>query len=249
MLVTNPIREIDVTVRQRSLHPHLNSYHHNESLLFQFILSEFLAIHAELAPLRKLTTPPRSTAQCDAILTPVVKLAGASFDTMRLFVWNQETGLLSKFKNYCGLYAQHRSEQPANKHVQVLHQNANQAWLYCMHCLDLLHTLKDKGINAKTGESLCKTNAKLLNCLNRIMKALVPLLGDFTGDENVLFFIVRHSSALDAIFGERFTALTLSTMDPKGLAGVENLLTGQYTKRGFDHLLPLIKTQISLLSP
>lgn len=238
-----------MTVRQRSLHPHLNSYHHNDSLLFQFILAEFLAIHTEIAPLRKLTAPPRSTMQCEAILIPVTKLTGASYDTMRLFVWNQETGILSKFKNYCALYAQNFvAEQPASKRVQLLHQNANQAWLYCIHCLDLLHTLKDKGINAKTGESLCKACDKLLNCLSRITKALVPLLDAFSSDENVLFFILRHRSEVDAIYGEGFTAQTLSKMDPEGLAGIEKMLTHRFVKRGFNHLLPSIKTHIAQLA-
>lgn len=238
-----------MTERQRPLHPHLNSYHHNDSLLFQFILTEFLAIHAEIAPLRKLTAPPRSTAQCESILIPVAKLAGASYDTMRLFIWNQGTGHLSKFKNYCGLYAQNwMTEQPASKQVQLLQQNANQAWLYCMHCLDLLHALKDKGITAKTGESLCKASTKLLNCLSKITKILVPLVEVFSSDENVLFFLLRHSGQLDAIYGSGFTARTLSQMDPEGLAGIENMLNNRYVKRGFDHLLPVIKTHIAQLA-
>ena len=62
---------------------------------------------------------------------------------MRFFIWNLDSGLLSKLKNYCHLLnlQSARDEKGTNgsiqKQIALLQQYTNQAWLLCMHCLDL----------------------------------------------------------------------------------------------------------------
>jgi hypothetical protein len=234
-----------VTLALPSLQPHLNSYHHNVSLLFQFILSEFLAVQAASTPLKILNRYPRSKAQCEALLAPISKLAGASHDYMRLFVWNLDCGLLRKLKNYCDLYATQLQYQ---KRVLQLQQKANQAWLSCMQSLDLLRSLQAEGSNPKTGATFCKAILKLLACLNRISKTLPPLIASYHSDPNVLFFVLRHSTEFDAIYGAGFVAAIFSKMDPEGIKGVEERLIENYSQRGFENLLPIIRTKIARLS-
>ncbi len=241
------IKEVAVTVRLRAFHPHLNIYHHQVGLLFQFILSDFLAIYEEAKPLKSFTNSPKTPQECDLFLTPISKLVGATHDTMRLFVWSRDTSLLSKFKIYCALYTQNGLTNQQKKWVLQLQQNSNQIWLYCMQCLDLLHALKKDGQNQKTGDSFNKIRAKMLICLTRISKALIPLFDAYSEDENVLFYILRSRAQLDEIFGDNFVAQMLAKMHPKGISGIETLLLDRYSKRGFNHLLPIIQAHISPL--
>lgn len=235
----------------RSLQPHLNSYHRDVSLLFQFILSQFLAIHKEAKPLKALARPPRTRSQCETLLAPISKLSGVTQDYMRFFVWNLDSGLVSKLKNYCSLLSQQslkdekRSKSTHQKRISLLQQNSNQAWLICMQCIDILRALKEEGPNPKVGEALCKTIQKLMMCLSRIGKTLIPLIETFKDDENVLFFIVRHSHELDDLFGDKFVTHLFTKMHREGSAGIEKLLIKHYSKRGFDNLLPVIKAKMA----
>ena len=70
----------------------------------------------------------------------------------------------------------------------------------------------------------------------------------FKEDENVLFFILRHKTQLEEAFGEKFVELLFKKMHRDGSAGIEKLLLKQYSKRGFDTLLPVIKAKMAQLS-
>jgi hypothetical protein len=231
-----------MTMQMRAFHHHLNLYHHQPGLLFQFILSDFLAIQREGQTLQSLHTSPASPIERDRYFASLSKLVGNTQNTVHLFAWNRDKSLLSKFKTYCGLYAQSIGSNLENKQIYLLQRTANQAWLYSIQCLELLHTLKHDDQNQKIGESLIKINSKLLTSLNRTTKILSPLFEGYQNDENVLLFILRSRKELDEVFGNEFVLGLFAKMHPEGLLGIANLLIERYTKRGFEQLLPLIKS-------
>lgn len=82
------------------------AYHQDTSLLFQFILSEFIEVQALLQ-------------QQDV---PLVKLVGSSQGLVRLFSLSQNDGVLTKLKNNCAYFSQNKD----------LHYHTEHAWLSCV---------------------------------------------------------------------------------------------------------------------
>ena len=208
------------------------AYHQNDSLLFQFILSEFLEVFLETQALAK------KLHSQEEILRVLTKLVGSSQD-MRLFSWNHLSGQLAKLKNYCSLFLQNADSH--EKEPIALQYNADKAWIYCLEALDLIHqTSPDHTASLTAIEKACSS-------LQRFARLIVRLLPQFRDDENVIFFVLRHHEKFDALYGSKFINRLFYRMYPKGPKEAGFFLTQKYLHRGFDNLLPLVASKISEL--
>lgn len=239
----------------------VNTYHHNHSLLFQFILSEFIIAYSQLQKMQSSVSHLKETAKrsslieqdhqlLETLMTSVSKLAGSSQDYMRIFSWNYDDGVLAKLKNYSAIISQNAVRE--DKDMAGLHRNANKAWLACLQTLDLLRMLLQQSKKATTlDESLhIEFQAafhKMSAALQRFARTTAQFLKQFKEDENVILFILRHHDQIDALYEPKFVAKLFNKMYSKKLAGARQFLINAYTKRGFDHLLPAINTKFAEL--
>lgn len=212
---------------------HFNAYHQNDSLLFQFILSEFLEAFREIQMI------VLKQYAIEELTTGLKKLAGSPHEYMRLFPWNHNNGILAKLKNYCSLFSQNTYSK--EKESIALQHYAEKAWVFCLETLDILYE--------STDGSTAHVNPlnKAYNALQRISRVIARLLVQFRDDENVVFFVLRHHDQFDGLYGTKFVSRLFCRMYPKGLAETAHFLSTKFGTRGFENILPIVKTKISEL--
>ena len=216
---------------------HVNSYHVSNSLLFQFILSEFIEAFVEIKKIDKMCSRTDQTALAissdsnsseldyPAIKTSLRLLAGATKDYMRLFSWNFSEGILTKLKTYCSLFLENSIS--SEKDFIAIQHYSEKVWQGCLQAIDALEEVPiDRA-------AMLSAIDKASSAMHRFAKQLARLCHQFRDDENVIFFILRHHSLLDSLYGPRFTSKLLSKMFPKGLREVQHFLITRYAQRGF----------------
>lgn len=227
---------------------HVNSYHQSNSLLFQFILLEFIEAYTEiqyLDALRNRTPSPwtqdeSACHQADPhfhlIAVALTKLAGSPKDHMRLFSWNFSEGLLAKLRSYCTLFLQ--NDDTNEKEWIAIQHYADKIWQACMQAIDAVQDIpQDRHI-------LILALDKASAAMQRLAKIIARLIHQFRDDENVIFYVLRHHKIFDKLYGHRFTVKLMAKIYPKGVKEVYLLLAKKYQERGFDNLLPTIDAVI-----
>jgi len=227
----------------------------NESLLFQFILSDSVLAFREMAQIKELNKALQSEDHdsakiFDAIINHIATLSGSSKEEQRFFSWNLDSGVLTKLKNHCTLFCQSADEK--DKELILLDRYANRSWLLCLQCLDILRAMKSAGIPPSKGQSrhfaqysiLYATLEKFISQMNRLARLIMRLFVKFKDEENVIFFLVRSHQDFDELFGPQFVLESLRKMFRGGLKEVEHFLITRYDSRGFENIVPLIQSKI-----
>lgn len=226
---------------------HVNSYHHSNSLLFQFILLEFLEAYNEIRQLDAIRcgndSPMRASESCcrqdpphHLVSLALTKLVGSPKDYMRLFSWNFSEGLLAKLRSYCALFLQNADVN--EKELIAIQHYTDKIWQACMQATDIVHeTPQDRPI-------LMLALDKASGAMQRLAKLIARLIHQFRDDENVIFYVLRHHEVFDKLYGHRFMHKLIHKIYPKGLNEVRVFLVKKYQERGFDNLLPVIDTTI-----
>lgn len=227
---------------------HLNIYHQKYSLLFQFILAEFIESYTEVLHIHRFSETESSQITKEALSklsTSIRKLSGSQTDYMSLFNYRNEESILARLKNYCAFFSQHTEHQ--SKESIEMHKFINRAWLACIQSLDMIYLLDESA--AKTYQkTLRKALLKIVTLMQRFSRVLIKVLMQFKADENVVFYLIRHHVVFDDLFGSQFVYKLLHRMYPKGLGGVASFLKKNYGVRGFEHLFPLIDTKLAELA-
>lgn len=242
--------------RYDSPHSHLTTYHGNNAIIMQFIFFEVINAFQEVYELEYLIsqiklTPAKKLSKSDkehmASLTgSFTRLAGYTQKYMRIFTWNLNDGILAKLKNYCSFFANNIS--PQDPEAGALQRNAERAWINCLECIDQIREAEK--LPAKGTPDLPALKAymeKMVQRLRRLSRVVANIVLRFKEDENVLLFLLNHQEQLDRLYEEQFVAKLFHKMFPQGLRQAEAFMAAKYTARGFDHLIPLISSKISLL--
>lgn len=238
----------------------------SKSLLFQFILSDFLRAFREVASFKKiheeLQSDDSSTSLDDAIepfLEATRRLTGSTQEDLRLFSWSLDAGVLTKLKNNCTTLCDTIASE--DKDLILLERYANRSWLLTLECVDILRETQqlpsdlriDDPVDSETSNELqgptllCKTLEKLILQMHRLARLIARLFVQFRNDENVIFFLVRHHEAFDELYGEHFVFKLIAKMYASGMDGAEDFLVSNYAKRGFEELLPFIRGKIQTI--
>jgi hypothetical protein len=220
--------------------PYINSFHLDRSLLFQFILSEFLMVSQELKFISRVASESIN-GSTDGLITSLGKLTGPYKERMRLFAWNHSEGFLTRLNHYCWCFEE--TSAPSEKRGRTLYYHSNKIW---QHSMQSMHdaNFPDEG---RDRISLANRLQKLLKSALHFEKLVITTIDAFHEDENVLFFILRHREQFDEAIGFNFVKSLYNEMHPGGLKDIEKLLVQNYSKRGFHNLLPLITTKLAEL--
>jgi hypothetical protein len=242
-----------------------NGYHQSNSLLFQFILSDLMQAHRIVQETNRLANRWKQSSNAPfaqsvgskfflLLKTSVNKLVGSSQDYMRIFSWSIENGILAKLKNNCGFFTQNSHSD--DKNALVLQRYANNTWLLCLRCLDIIRAIEHDALLDVLGKAkplgyysnvLFQTLEKMTLSMQRFSRILIRLLFTFKEDENVIFFLLRCKEELDSLYGINAVIKLLEQMYPGGLQEVGHFLSKKYASRGFDNLLPVIANKIAEL--
>jgi hypothetical protein len=210
---------------RRPILPVFNSYHHSESLLFQFVLHEFLRTLGEVFKIESVITDETTPEQIHGALTDyLMKLAGTEQDYLRIFTWIYDAGVLTKLKNTVDLLSQKVDFDDTE--MRALHLVVHKAWLECLHCIDLYRNQELKALKPQI--------FKTIKLIRKIPLAIKKVLHRFEEDENIILFLVKNKKEFDRIVGEAFL---------EGLVNSDSVefLKERYQKRGFNHLIPEIE--------
>lgn len=231
------------------------SSQHNNGLLFQFILVQFIEAYTDIQSLETLchrkpaplvleknvkSTPKDffNSQQVGAILT---KLAGTPRQSIHHVSWNYHEGLLAKLKTNCALLL---NQADANeKELIALQHYAEKTWAGCVAAVDSFRDLhKDK-----EKEHFIQHIDKTSQAMSRFAKLIARIPHIFRDNENVLFCILCYKESLDRLYGPRFVAKLLTKMHPGGFSQLQAFITKKYSERGFHHLIPAIISKITEL--
>lgn len=222
--------------------------HYNTSLLFQFILAEFLTTFAEIkrldalcnGPIKHLNSETSSSSyeqNMTEIKNSLKKLVGSPQDATRLFPWNLSEGLLAKLKSYYALFSQNSDSE--GKELIAMQHYADKAWQACVQARDLISEKPfDKPAFAI---SIDKASAST----QRFSKLIMRILHQFIDDENAIFFVLKNHQVLDQLYGGRYTYRLLNRLYAKGLKEAHHLLVKRYSERGFDNIVKSIHANVS----
>lgn len=233
----------------------LSIYCQSHGLLFQFLLTEFLATLKEVQAIEQLYKKMEKNASeemlalLEKLFSSINALTGSAVINQPYFPWSCDKGCLNKLHHYCYLYA-HLS--PDNKkETAEINTSVRKAFHSAMESRELLLCLQQESHMGKPvfaeSQVLHPLLDKLIDNLTRVSRLLLPIILSYREDENVLFFLLSRQEEFDSLYQSSCLAHLLQQMYPGGLREAKDFLLKQYTKRGFDHLLALIDKKMVML--
>lgn len=236
--------ELALTLHAGISSRYANSYHQNNSLLFQFILVEFIEAFHQVKQLdsfcndfptpllHEALTCRQTESSTHLIQTALLKLVGSTRDYMQLFTWSFSEGLLSKLRAYCALFL--KNAEGEEKELMAIQHYADKIWHGCLQAIEALQEEpQDRSI---LFAALGKSNS----AMQRFAKLMTRLIQQFRNDENVIFYVLRNHKTFDELYGNRYVIKLFSRMYPKGLKEAQRFLIKKYMERGFENVLPTI---------
>ncbi len=211
---------------------------YTDSVLFQFILIEFLRAHKELNTLENLyneQTRISSDGSLQSLLQAAKIFTGCTPIPGKVQFWQQELGTMAKLRKY-SFYFQQESQQ---KELLNLKNLARKGWLLSIE-------LSDVAENSLGLKHFGRSLAKVIKTVHSLQQPVMKLITQFSDDENVVLFLVSHQRPLDSIFGEAFTIKQLQAMH-NSIHESAQFLIKSFSMRRFDQLLPIISQKFAAL--
>lgn len=209
--------------------PSLSFFPQSPAISMQLVLSDFLATHERGEELAYASITPGPEGDWENWLARlrhhIGLLTGNQLSTERPFSWIEVPGTLNRLRRCCHQLSQQVPEDAPLR----LCQSVNSAF---HRALEARRLVTMGGEEHRTSYHLRTFIAKI----HQSVPLLQRCLDHFHGDENVLFFLLRHHKALDEL-GQGFVLKVFGRLYPKGLRSLEDFLCNTYGKRGFDHLI------------
>jgi hypothetical protein len=222
----------------------LTYYNRNNNIVLQFILLELIYACKDAEELEKLLHNPK--LQLDSLFIHVSRLVGQTKKYIRIFSWSLNDGILTRVKNYCSLFVHNRN--PADSRIMSLQTHSDRAWINGLESLDLIRLIKQMpSCNNECEKSLRIVLQKMLKRVHQLIRSIYQTLPMFCKDEHTLFFLLRHRTDLESLFGEKAILQLFTITFPKGLKTASRFIIQRYVKRGFTHLAPVISQKIAEL--
>ena len=217
----------------RSLHP---------SLLFQFWLAQFLHSYAATQVIEGLynatslgeTTPKPIVIEREKLLEAIKELSGQVTSYAPTFPWTVHQGSVKALVHYSHLLYK---KQPRASIIERSERAYRQARLAKIH---LIAWKEEETISQLHLKALGRAIQSLIRNMHRIGQHLLKEIPTYAHDENVIFFLLRHREEFDTLFVAPIVKELLDKMYRGGSAQAEQHLIRQYSKRGFENLLPQV---------
>ncbi len=229
--------------------PDLRGYCQSESLLFQFILAEFLTTYGLIqqlenayAGIEAALIKNRMMGQIRAPLERLSQLIGHLLGSANLdddaFPWAVENGCLAKLYHY-GIIYHHRAETN-RRMAENISGCISKAFHSALQSREVLAALLYRGIDAKAISDysiLYNLLDKLIDNIQRGSRLLVRTIVEYRHDENVAFFLLRHRHEFHALYDRQFLTKMFQKMYPRGIAEAKEFLLKRYADRGHTEIL------------
>lgn len=237
----------------------LNIYGQSESLLFQFILAEFLIAYKEIQKIEKIYSEIELKliknhlhASVNHALYSILEILPQMVGDPIIanheypFQWTYNTGSLSKLKHFAYLFSQRRPDYSEAVNMNVYVSKAFHSALQLREViLSIQHKLSDYQIpNYITFYQLTD---KLIDNIRLTSRLMIKVLVHKKEDENILRFLLDNQEDFDAVYRKSFVQRILKMMYPKGMKHAKDLIVEKYVRRGFLGLLEPISEQFAKL--
>ena len=239
----------------------LNLCCQSHSILFQFLLKEFLATLREVQSIEHVAKEMEHSLydQCadprkwDDYLAHLYKaiyrLTGEQVMNEPHFPWNPDKGCLYKLHHYCYLFAHLCPDH--KKETSEMNSCVRKAFLSSMESREVILCLQQDtdAHRAILNESsaLPPLLDRLIDNLTRVSRLLLPLIRYYRDNENVLFFLLNHCEEFDRLYQSSCLVQLLDQMFPGGASEAKEFLIQRYAQRGFHHLLATISQKMASL--
>jgi hypothetical protein len=246
---------MSTTLQEAVAYPHLRIKQLSSSLLFQLLLKLWFSTHKDLTHIQitqesllSAVTAPTSKRKDRrkllALEKALMRLVGSVQEVPPPFVQADALGSLSRLRLYCHHFS--GGDEQVDKDASKLHESITRALAATQQANQLLQAArmlvqKNRLPDVK---KLYLALEKADMQMKRFSSLIPQIINSFSDDENVLFFIVRHSSELDDYYDCAFVFEALNTMFPKGADEACHFIIKKYKNRGFDKLLPIINEKI-----
>lgn len=203
--------------------------HEDQSLLIQFIFSEYLEIARNIKHLvAQLKKTKPSQKSIDEALH---RLVGAIPFPWRIFSWNLDDSPVARLRNSCALFAE--GDAIPKDAIEPITRGSHQLWLISLRCLELLE--------AESKESAIPLAERMEQVTLKLGRSLLKLISHFSRDENVLYYLLRHRADWNEVLGEDILLKTIKIAQFSSVEELKQFLIMQYRKRQFDSLLTKIE--------
>ena len=238
----------------------LNIYCQSHSLLFQFVLSEFLISYKQVQRIDTIYQ------QMDSVLAQQKLQETLAFSLSKLlellpfltgshmvviheqtFPWVNAKGSLNKLRHYCYLLSHRYSDESDILNINMCVSKTFHSALQVREIIFSLQRQYKDFHNTSNYHSLYQLLEHLISNFKRVSRLIVKALILFKEDENILFFLLRHKSDFDQVYHTDFVAKILKKMFPQGLQAAAEFITRKYTQRGFSNLLEPLLNQVTQL--
>lgn len=227
----------------------LTVYAQSTSLLFQFILSEFIQAYEGIQQIENLYSKIECLLiqkrlsvnvedQLNDLLNLFPQLIGADHATNNepIFPWTHQKGSLNKLRYYVYLLSQKHLDE---KNIQDLNIAVSKAFHSSLQVKEVIFSLKrhcEDGERIPNFVSLYQILDRVMDNMKRASRLVLKVLVSFKEDENVLLYLIEHHQQLDALYQTQFVTKVLQKMFPKGVEKAEQHLKAKYLERGFKNL-------------
>lgn len=241
-----------VTVMRACRDLHLNTIHCSESLLLQFVLSEFLSVYGAAKELHAAVGLLRCEGGFEAgnfegVVGLLGVLVGRSQEAMRLFSWGEERGYLQKLGSYLTLI--YKADSAAVEGEKALHREVSKSLLHGVELHEVVCAIAERGegLSLEKLEEVASRERKFFAQIERCAALIPQLVAAFPFDENLLFFLLRHKEKIDCLFSSGYTRDLICAVTEKSCEELQMVVKERYRERGFHFLLPLITKKIGEL--
>jgi len=216
---------------------HFRAYYHDNALLIQFVLTDFiktalLAEQLKLLSIEYLESKDRLEEALDPLLLALNHLVGTLSEQEALTLSRWTKGPLTKLKEHCEhLY---RNSPSQNVVIETLHSYVCKAWLHALHNLELINAMRIGLKPANIKLTLVKQAfTQLHSALNSIAKLIPRVVEGYTENNYVLFYLYRSKDQLIRIYGASLVNKLLKIS--KNIDKKPDLLHS-FREKGFDIL-------------
>jgi hypothetical protein len=224
--------------------PH--SYYRDASLVFQFLLSEFLKTvkEASLLDERLFLYKQKKRDSFRELLAPLTELCGSLPPQGSFFPWGFAEGSLNKLHTLIQQYVQLEGESKELKEIQNL---IDRSLKEAEQALEYLKESEEDSSSLYVQEMIEQRVAHVLKAIKKLHKLVLSLLQNYKKNENVLFFLLRNQQDFRKIYGKRVFVQFFKETYPNGPQSLEKFLLNEYERRGFRQLAKNITEKMTEL--
>lgn len=205
------------------------------SISLQFLISEFFQTYDSFRKIVYLINEEQYGEPLNSLISSLISF---QFGQFSLFSKKLDESNLSKLLHYATCLERHE--------IQALHDTPSlssvcrQCWMLGLQILESIDTTDFKRIFP-----LLK---KIRHVIKRIGNDLVKAIILLKDDENILYFVLRHTKQFDELYGIRFTSKLFKSLFGQSLGEARNYLVTKYSNRGFHELVPKIDSYFTEIS-